>query len=1229
MKFYIFLGLLTACLAQEGSNSRQNKAWKFTDESNKSPSPEESVREERTIDILQPSKDEREREPKILDAGTSATTNRSAEQVEGRFFLKDKLCLLGLADCNPKRAYQGGGGALNLGGIQYVQPIKVVPHGAPIAAVPIANPHQQTGYQAPKPSYGVPKPTYNAPKPSYDAPKPVYNAPKPSYGAPKPVYNAPKPSYGAPKPSYGAPQPSYGAPKPSYGAPKPSYGAPSNTYGAPSSSNLGYQSSSLDTYGVDRYQGQLTGNIYSHPYQTNFGSVALKRDDDGSHNHGGHHHGSGNSHHGSGNSHHGSGNSHHGSGNSHHGSTNIHHGAGNSHHGAGNSHHGSGSSHQGSGSSHHGLGNSHQGSVNTQFTSQTFQNSPQQSSFHVSSPSPPRRGNRQGRLEDDCYCVPISQCPSFTTTGPVFTTGSNAKQLPNSQRKDYSHLINPRNKVTSIEAEEDEDEKVESVDPTKPEAKESNEKDEPKKREVRTGKALETPKKEESQVEVKSPESRKKRDVEEPQDFTDPNFNAGEVLSPRLTNTFVDGEVTSISEEEEVEEEKEEEEEDSLTRTDEIILDEDKKDESTSDAEKRHSVSSDKQAKINLEEVQEDVTNKLSEVGDTVSVVGNQVSTGVNDIIRNIGSALGFGENFQPTVGVSFGLPNQPNNLYAGQAQNPLGTGSAVNPFYTGPNGLPVGALDVSPLVSFQATTNDQGEIVSKPLINLHLTPNGCGLFGCDSAEDYTQKSSLYNQYLASSSSSYYKSQSPAVAKRKYGPEPNPASSSEPSYPTVNHEHHHYHHGLNSIKDYYVPTNGYDGRTSSSGSSERISGFRFPEGRSLERKKRDVQEIERVNPFLRKKPKKISQNTQQQLVSESNVAEVRQRAPFGPNGIKPPTCGYPNSGYVCCSISSGRPTVTQFTGGSSEFQQFTTQKNNRAVNSGGRFTTFNSNVNNNNNNNNIKLTSTSTPGQCGQRNSQGINGRITGTLFERKNGETEFGEYPWQVAILKKDTLDNVYLCAGSLIDGSHVITAAHCVRGYNPDELVLRLGEWDVNNDSEFYTHIEIDAKHIFVHEKFYPGNLYNDIAVIRLNKYVDFSRNRHISPVCLPDTFHSFAGQRCYVTGWGKDAFLEGNYQHILKEVNVPVLDNGRCERLLRQSKLGPDFVLDKGFLCAGGEEGKDACKGDGGGPLVCEVNGLWQLAGIVSWGIGCGEYNVPGVYVKVSEYEEWIQRQLLRAF
>ena len=50
-----------------------------------------------------------------------------------------------------------------------------------------------------------------------------------------------------------------------------------------------------------------------------------------------------------------------------------------------------------------------------------------------------------------------------------------------------------------------------------------------------------------------------------------------------------------------------------------------------------------------------------------------------------------------------------------------------------------IGALDINPLISFQATTNDAGEIVNKPLINLHVTPNGCGVFGCEDELDPSQ----------------------------------------------------------------------------------------------------------------------------------------------------------------------------------------------------------------------------------------------------------------------------------------------------------------------------------------------------------------------------------------------------------------------------------------------------------------------------------------------------------
>lgn len=49
----------------------------------------------------------------------------------------------------------------------------------------------------------------------------------------------------------------------------------------------------------------------------------------------------------------------------------------------------------------------------------------------------------------------------------------------------------------------------------------------------------------------------------------------------------------------------------------------------------------------------------------------------------------------------------------------------------------------------------------------------------------------------------------------------------------------------------------------------------------------------------------------------------------------------------------------------------------------------------------------------------------------------------------------------------------------------------------------------------------------------------------------------------------------------------------------------------------------QGDGGGPLVCQDDGFYDLAGLVSWGFGCGRVDVPGVYVKVSSFIGWINQ------
>lgn len=67
----------------------------------------------------------------------------------------------------------------------------------------------------------------------------------------------------------------------------------------------------------------------------------------------------------------------------------------------------------------------------------------------------------------------------------------------------------------------------------------------------------------------------------------------------------------------------------------------------------------------------------------------------------------------------------------------------------------------------------------------------------------------------------------------------------------------------------------------------------------------------------------------------------------------------------------------------------------------------------------------------------------------------------------------------------------------------------------------------------------------------------------------------------------------------------------------------------MCAGGQGGKDSCKGDSGGPLMWENQRgkkFYELVGVVSFGpFPCGEENEPGVYTKVHEYIPWIRQNV----
>ena len=55
-----------------------------------------------------------------------------------------------------------------------------------------------------------------------------------------------------------------------------------------------------------------------------------------------------------------------------------------------------------------------------------------------------------------------------------------------------------------------------------------------------------------------------------------------------------------------------------------------------------------------------------------------------------------------------------------------------------------------------------------------------------------------------------------------------------------------------------------------------------------------------------------------------------------------------------------------------------------------------------------------------------------------------------------------------------------------------------------------------------------------------------------------------------------------------------------------------------------GRDACDGDSGGPLACQMaNGQHVVAGVVSWGDGDGcARGIPSVFTEVQAFLDWIQ-------
>ncbi|XP_026316064.1 phenoloxidase-activating enzyme-like [Hyposmocoma kahamanoa] len=271
-------------------------------------------------------------------------------------------------------------------------------------------------------------------------------------------------------------------------------------------------------------------------------------------------------------------------------------------------------------------------------------------------------------------------------------------------------------------------------------------------------------------------------------------------------------------------------------------------------------------------------------------------------------------------------------------------------------------------------------------------------------------------------------------------------------------------------------------------------------------------------------------------------------------------------------------------------------------------------------------------------------------LPDRIIGGTETGvdEYPWLVLIEYSKNNKIKLLCGGALISDRYVLTAGHCVvgavlRAGTPRNV--RLGEYDTSNDVSQADCIPassggddctkgpviIPIEKVIPHPDYKPQDTTtrrHDIALIRMRESAPYTE--FIRPICLPTsdvTLTPPVGWQMIAAGWG--AVNETHSKSNVKlDVQLPFVSYSDCQPVYAVPRRKVD--LWQGQMCAGGEEGKDSCKGDSGGPLMWENpkgNKFFEVVGIVSFGpTPCGMENVPGVYTKVYQYNPWI-RQTIR--
>lgn len=197
--------------------------------------------------------------------------------------------------------------------------------------------------------------------------------------------------------------------------------------------------------------------------------------------------------------------------------------------------------------------------------------------------------------------------------------------------------------------------------------------------------------------------------------------------------------------------------------------------------------------------------------------------------------------------------------------------------------------------------------------------------------------------------------------------------------------------------------------------------------------------------------------------------------------------------------------------------------------------------------------------------------------------------YPYQVSLqlFHPKTKNWYHFCGGSILDEKTVITAAHCIEGFEKLKCRVDAGDHDLTKTEgteqvSLYFPYEAFVYPLYDRCEFVIRRLYQmnyffivicrsvidyDYAIIKLKIPLTFNEN--VQPIMLPEE-GTAPSNDCWSTGWGNvrgDGKL--SFPAILQQTPTPLADKDNCTA--NYSTI--DFAITDRMVCAGGPDSANA--------------------------------------------------------